>query len=70
MITKFCTVGFKTFLPGTELALCHPSGIHNFDGPLIFLEHLCTPVLDHKMSRLKDSVCFVSAQGTRDEISI
>jgi len=53
-----------------ELDLYHPSGVHNFDVPLIFLVHLCTPVLDHNMSRLKDSVCFVSAHGTRDEISI
>jgi len=60
----------KLLFPGTELALCHPSGIHNFDMTLIFLVYLCTPLLDHSMSRLKDSVCFVAAQGTRDDISL
>jgi hypothetical protein len=67
---SFVPWGLKLLVLGIELDLCHPSGIHNFDVPLIFLVHLCTPVLDHKMSCLKESVCFVSAHGTRDEISI
>lgn len=69
-ITKFCTMVFKLLVSGTEIFLCHPSGIYNFDVPLIFLVDMCTPVLDYNMSRLKDSVCFVSAQDTRDDISI